>query len=63
VLLIIEMFICSLFMPPDSDINFTGKMMNGYYVYSEDGIMMLLTLLKLYLFGRAAFNVSTFSIS
>eukprot|EP00347_Sterkiella_histriomuscorum_P015577 403356503 len=59
--LLVELSICSLCLPPGIDIDIRGTMLNGTYLYSLDGIVLLLTLCKSYLLVRVYIGFSVFS--
>ncbi len=57
-LLILELILNSMFIPPNLDYKFTGKMLGGKYVYSVDDLMVVISLAKCYLILRLYYHYS-----
>ena len=47
-----------MFIPPNMDHKFTGKMLGGNYVYSVDDLMVVISLAKCYLVLRLYYHYS-----
>lgn len=62
-LLLIELFVCSIVMPPGFEIIFKGYMFTGEYIYSMDGLILILTMVKSYHIIRVYSHFSKFNNS
>ena len=50
--LVLELFVCSIFLPPYISTTFSGQMLNGTYTYSLGQITLTIMLLRTYLIVR-----------
>ena len=63
IILVLEVIICAICTPPTIDKTFKGSMLNGEFMYSLDGMVMVLTLVKSYLLVRMFYSISDFQIN
>ena len=59
----LELLVCIIFMPPYIDASIEGEMQEGTYMYSLDGILLLLTMCKSYLLFRVYNGLSCISLN
>ena len=60
-MLLTELLVCCVSMPPYIDASISGSMYDGTYLYSLDGVVLLIIMGKSYLIVRVYYNISIFS--